>query len=949
MNDLVLMDNIPSVLQDMAKRYWGKYCQACVNAGISIESITSQCQIDLMKVFAVSDFVTELFCKYPQLPLTAYHEGLPEFSLANVKEILKASLRGVDDLDAFKRILRQLRAQQTSLIIWRFLLQKVSVETHLHELSLLADMMVKKACHFILKKMMIEIGRPETIEGQPIPFVVIALGKLGGQELNFSSDIDLIFAYTDTGIVVDSKSPIQVEQYFTRVAQLLISILSDRTEDGFVYRVDMRLRPYGESGALVLTFDQLEQYYQYQGRDWERYALIKARLITGDNVARKRLKSIIQPFVYRRYLDYSAFESLREMKSKVELDVRKNNRHNDIKLGKGGIRQIEFIAQAFQLIRGGKNIALQKRNLLRVLKELKYYQIISDVKYVALKSAYCFLRSLEHFLQMLRDEQTHQLPDDENDKAKIAFLMNRSDWEDLSNTLKQHLKEVAFYFETLSAVPAIQNDVPKDKFHLGQNIWMNPSVSLGTIQCSGTFIEQLNQFKESALVRGLKAKARSRLDQVMPVILDSIIQSESADILLTRTLKFLRAIARRSAYLAFLIEKEGALTYLLKVFEKSEWINSQLCQYPVLLDEILTPISIVQIHSKVFWQQDLTQKMKGVKQDDLEQQMEKLRQFKLGGFLSIALHEQLTKHEIDVSLALNHLVEVILEKIYSLCLQFILQNYHMKSPINEMLTGFPFALIAYGKLGAKELSYLSDLDLVFLYDDSSILLEKDIQGVEVFVRLAQRMIHMLSTQTLSGKLFDIDVRLRPGGSAGMLVGSLSSFEQYLAHQAWVWEHQALVNARFILGAPHLKEKFENIRKMTLSFVRNQDTLKKSIGEMRQKMLVNNDKASWNIKTVPGGMVDIEFIAQYAVLYYAQQYPCLTERYGTLYVLATLKEVPFLTMQEVDTLVSAYMYYQHLQNHRLLQPDQKPNEADISACQQQVIMLWEKVFSTAELQ
>ncbi|MCS5707511.1 bifunctional [glutamate--ammonia ligase]-adenylyl-L-tyrosine phosphorylase/[glutamate--ammonia-ligase] adenylyltransferase [Candidatus Berkiella cookevillensis] len=947
MNDLASTNQAPSVLQDAAKRHWEKYSQACLNANIPIELITSAFKEDIAKIFATSDFVSDVFCKYPQLPLTAYHKGLPEFSLANVKEILKASLSGIDELDAFKRILRQLRAQQTSLIIWRFLLHKVSLETHLRELSLLADMLVKKTCHFILKKIMIDIGRPETVDGQEISFVVIALGKLGGQELNFSSDIDLIFAYTDKGVVADSKSPINVEQYFTRVAQLVISILSDRTEDGFVYRVDMRLRPYGESGALVLTFDQLEQYYQYQGRDWERYALIKARLITGDNLARKRLKSIIQPFVYRRYLDYSAFESLREMKSKVELDVRKNNRQNDIKLGKGGIRQIEFIAQAFQLIRGGKNIALQKRNLLRVLKELKYYQIISETKYTALKSAYCFLRALEHFLQMLRDEQTHQLPADEIDKSKVALLMGLNHWEELSQLLIQHLKEVTFYFETLSAVPAIQSNIASEQFNFGKNIWMNPSISLSAVQCSDTFIEQIHQFKESALVRGLKAKARSRLDQVMPVVLDIIVQSEAPDMLLARTLKFLRAIARRSAYLAFLIEKEGALSYLLKVFDKSEWINSQLCQYPVLLDEILTPVSIAQIHSKLFWQQDLTQKMKGVKQDDLEQQMEKLRQFKLGGFLSIALHERLTKKEVDVSLALNHLVEVILEKTYFLCLQFILQNYNIKNSISEMLDEFPFALIAYGKLGAKELSYLSDLDLVFLYDDSSLLLEKEIQGVEVFVRLAQRMIHMLSTQTLSGKLFDVDVRLRPGGSAGMLVGSLSGFQQYLTNQAWVWEHQALVNARFILGAPELKEKFEAIRKNTLVFLRNQDTLRKSIGEMRQKMLDNQYKASWNIKTVPGGMIDIEFIVQYAVLYYAHQYPYLAEQYGTLNVLMVLRRTPLLSEKEVEILICAYAYYQYLQNDRLLQPDEKPNQEEISAYQQQVMALWHKIFLSSE--
>lgn len=937
--------DIPQILIPSLLRNEHQYIAACQDAKIDLTDLNPAFISAMRPILASSDFVTSTFCRSPALPIQSYQAEFKPHTFLSLKQILDDALKEINTVEAFKQALRVVRAQQTSLIIWRYLLKKTDAKTHLYELSLLADMIIKKTVKFVLNKLTTEVGAPITAQEKPIDFVVIALGKLGGRELNFSSDIDLIFAYTENGIVANAQFSINVSQYFIRVAQLIISILSDITVDGFVYRVDMRLRPYGESGALVLNFNQLEQYYQYQGRDWERYALIKARVVVGNIDVRNRLKEIIRPFVYRRYLDYSAFEALREMKIKVALDVKKNNRKEDIKLGHGGIRQIEFIVQAFQLIRGGKNLTLQKQNLLATLYELYVGLVISDKKYKVLKESYVFLRTLENFLQMLRDEQTHQLPILEEEQEKIAFLMGESSWGVLKAKWQMYVSQVAYYFETLLAVPQIVGNEHQKKYQTSVVLWTHHSLieQDNFLQLSPDFLLQIQQFKKSALIRGLKAKARNRLDRVMPVILDLIIHSECPDILLMRTLKFLRAIVRRSAYLLFLIEKKDALIYLLEIFKKNSWINEKLCLYPVLLDEIFTPVTLEQLHQRSFWEQELSQKIKGVGSDDLEIQMETLRQFKLAGLLNIALHGVIDKKEVNISLVLNHLVESILSRVYQFCLKFIKNHYHIEIPFSKLRQNFPFALIAYGKLGAMELTYASDLDVVFLYDERSSLLAKEIPGSEVFIRLAQRIIHMISTPTLSGKLFEIDVRLRPGGSAGMLVSSLSGFEKYLDNEAWAWEHQALVNARFILGNRTLKRKFELIRRKILSYPRDKNMLKTAVNEMRQKMLSHQDKDSNNVKFIPGGMVDIEFIVQYAMLYYGHQHDFLLECYGITQNLSALKKINFLSVAEIESLLLAYQFYQQVQNNKILQQSDTLLLDKCAYYQNQVTSIWNALF------
>lgn len=943
---------MPVALKELQARHYERYCEACSRIGLEPARFTESFVQDVQAVFALSDFVAETFIKAPLLPVSACAAGYPALTQSACLALIREKISLDMSLDNLKKQLRLLRTQQTSLIIWRFFLGHTDLHTHLQELTLLADNLVTAATNYLQHQLIAELGTPVTKEGHPINFLIIALGKLGGKELNFSSDIDLIFAYSDKGAIQGEggNSPISLEAYFTKLARQVIAVLSENTADQFVYRVDMRLRPYGDSGALVYTLDQLEQYYQYQGRDWERYALIKARLIYGAPASRARLQSIIQPFVYRRYLDYGAFDALREMKEKVALDVRRNNREQDIKLGSGGIRQIEFIAQAFQLIQGGKSIPLQHSNLLRVLVELQARQIIDSEKASTLIAAYHYYRKLEHYLQMIHDDQTHQLPNHPIDQARVAMAMGVASYEDCLEDLNKHQRLVSYYFDMLAAVPSITQPAWVKNNPIVHRLWTANTISdLSDIPLPEEFFEKLYCFKTSALIRNLKEKAKKRLDNVMPVILGIIINSASPIILLERTLKFLRAIVRRSAYLVFLIEKEGALEYLLRVFEKSDWITEQLCQHPVLLDEIFTPRTIAQIHSKKSWMDQLSLKLQGVKEDDLELQMEKLREFKLAGFINIALHEILNSKKIDVSKALNHLVETILQQTYVFGLQFLVKQYRLKQPLEELVSHFPFAIIAYGKLGAKELTYVSDLDLVFLYDNAYAINEEATWDKEIFIRLAQRIIHMLSTPTLSGSLFDIDIRLRPGGSAGMLATSLEGFKKYLNNQAWIWEHQALVNARFIVGADSLQEKFQQLRQDMLSYPRNERKLKKIIFEMRDKLMQHksNDEP-WHIKAVPGGLIDIEFIAQLGVLYFAYQQPHLTQAYGTMAILDALREEPYLSQEQIDTLRAAYQYYQFLQNNRLLQLQDKFSTQTLHHYQDKVRTIWDNLFNQLPL-
>jgi len=927
---------LPDTLHEIAKIQWQDFLAACEKNSVSEAAQDQHFQNDILRGIAISDFAVQVFCHNPKWIIQCYEQSYPALRPAGLLQELKLILHKDVILTVAMQQLRLFRNNMMCLIMMRFILKKSDLNTHFYELSLVADLIIDMSMQYIKENMRREIGVPITENGKPIAFNIIALGKLGGQELNFSSDIDLIFSYSAKGEIKPVGRPIGIEQYFTRMGQQFIQLLSERTEDGFVYRVDMRLRPYGDSGALVMHYDQLEQYYQYQGRDWERYAFVKARLVYGDFESQKQLNNIIQPFVYRKYLDYSAFDALREMKAKIQLDVIKHNRQDDIKLGNGGIRQIEFFVQALQLIRGGKNPSLQKRHLLSAMEALYKAKAISENVYKTLKTAYQFFREFEHYIQFIKDQQTHSIPLDSQDQSRLAFAMQYDNWPLLLADLNKHRVAVYKHFNSLSDVSSYQKSKHTEQITYAKALWVNTeSMAYQPDAVTKDFIEQLRQFKCSFAVRNLKEKARKRLNQIMPVVLDKIIYVDSPLILLARLLKFFTAILRRSAYLTFLIEKDDALNYLLKVLEQSEWISDKLSQYPVLLDDILIPLSVKDIHTKYFWQDLLTQELKDL-DSDLELQMEKLRQFKLSAYLNISLLEIFEQEDINVSLALGYVVETILEKVYDICLKFVIQSFQMSYNQHHVMTQFPFAIIAYGKLGSGELSYQSDLDLVFLYREDNI-------DVEVFVRFAQRIIHVLSTPMFSGTLFDVDVRLRPGGSAGMLVSSVAGYQKYLTTLAWTWEHQALVNARFILGNKQIATEFSDIRTRVLCQYREAQALKKTICDMRNKMLANLSNKQDNLKITLGGMVDIEFIVQYGILLLAHKNKMITQKYGTVNLLKILAQKNFLSTEQIFTLSKSYQYYKKQQRLLLLKTGETGNTAELEQYKQGVTKIWEELF------
>jgi len=927
---------LPAPLLDTVKIHWANFLAACEKYNVSEAAKEPNFKNNILRTIAISDFAAKVFCQNPKWIIQCHEQSYPALSPASLLKELKIIL---NETVTFQKAMQQLRLFRHNMmchIMMRFILKKSDLHTHFYELSLVADLIINASMQYINQKMLTEVGEPITTKNAGIAFNVIALGKLGGQELNFSSDIDLIFSYSSKGKIKPVSRPISIEQYFTRMGQQLIQLLSEMTEDGIVYRVDMRLRPYGESGALVMHYDQLEQYYQYQGRDWERYAFVKARLVYGDINSQKKLNNIIQPFVYRKYLDYSAFDALREMKAKIQLDVIKYSRQNDIKLGNGGIRQIEFFVQALQLIRGGKNPSLQKRHLLRAIETLYKTKAISYSVYETLKLAYQFFREFEHYVQFIRDQQTHLLPFSPQDQARLAFAMQYDSWPLLLNELNRHRTAVYKHFNSLSEEPPYQKSKNTEQITYAKALWVNTeSMKNQPDAVTKDFIESLRQFKYSFVVRNLKEKSRKRLNQIMPVVLDKIIYAKNPLILLIRLLKFFTAILRRSAYLTFLIEKEDALNYLLKVLEQSEWISDQLSKYPVLLDDILIPLSVGDIQTRQFWQDALSQELNDI-DNDLELQMEKLRQFKLSAYLNIMLLEIFESGDVHVSLALGHVVETILEKVYDICLKFVMESFQIPYDQEQAMTQFPFGIIAYGKLGSGELSYQSDLDLVFLYRKEKI-------DIEIFVRFAQRIIHMLSTPTFSGTLFEVDVRLRPGGSAGMLVSSVSGYQKYLTTLAWTWEHQALVNARFILGDSSIAAEFSNIRTCVLCQKRDAQILKKTICEMRDKMLSNLSSKQDNLKITLGGMVDIEFIAQYGVLLLAHNNTTITKKYGTINVLQILEQKKFLSTTQLSILSKSYQYYKKQQRLLLLKTGEDGDTIERERYKREVTNIWESLF------
>lgn len=904
---------IPECLRAQTRDWVEEYLQ---QAG---EPLADPVRQALPRVFAMSEFVARTCMQEPALLPALDAQGLLRAPPpAGIRQRLEAWLADVEDADALGQALRRFRRQEMIRIAWRDLAGWATLDETLHDLSDLAEACVDTALARLHDWQCQQWGTPRNAEGEPQQLVVLGMGKLGGRELNFSSDIDLIFAFPEQGSTDGSRAKSN-EEFFTALGRKLIATLDAPTADGFVFRVDMRLRPYGNSGPLVMSFNALETYYQSQGREWERYAMIKARVIAGDRVRGAQLLETLRPFVYRRYLDYGALESLRELKQMIAREVARRGMEDNIKLGRGGIREIEFVGQAFQLIRGGRDPKLRQRSILPVLRYLGEEALLPASAAAELIEAYGFLRRAENRLQAMADRQTHSLPSDPVERARLAFAMGCADWSTFCRQLDRWRRKVQAQFDQVFEAPQAQRQEASADDALG-DVWLtelDDTQAQSLLQAAG-FVEpaegwrRLQIFRGSAACRALSANGRRRLDRLMPLLLAAAARSAHPDAALVRLLGVVEAIARRTAYLALLVENPLALSQLVQLCAASPWIARYLAHHPLLLDELLDPRTLYLPLGKEALERELALRLEAVADDDLEQQMEVLRQFKQTNTLRVAAADITGAVPLMVvSDYLTYIAEATLEAVLRLAWNQVRARQRSQVPATEELG---IAVVAYGKLGGLELGYGSDLDLVFLHADTGDVAD----GQAFFGRVTQRLLHMLNTATLGGVLYEVDTRLRPSGKGGLLSTTLPAFAEYQRTSAWTWEHQALVRARVVAGDPELARGFERVREEVLRQRRDPEKLRAEVRDMRARQLAekgSRDPARFDLKNDRGGIADIEFLVQYGVLSQAADHPGLVRYPDNIRLLDALSDTGWISADEARLLADAYRAYR-ARLHRL---------------------------------
>ncbi len=913
----------------------------------------------LFTTWSASAFAANFCIRTPQI-LQSLAESGRLFRANSDKEvhtILQADLSAEEwDENQFDQCLRINRNREMLRIIWRDINRLADLKETTADISALAEVSIQQALAFHHRRLAKIYGKPmaqqdgDWIEQK---MIVLGMGKLGARELNLSSDIDLIFCFPYSGETQGAKpgekKSLDNSEFFTRLARKLIHSLDNVTVDGFVFRVDMRLRPYGQSGPLVLSFDAMEEYYQDQGRDWERYAMIKARALTGKPEQCQALMDLLRPFTYRRYIDYSAVESLRSMKQMIRQEVKRRKLDSDVKLGAGGIREIEFIVQCFQLIRGGREFELQERRVLKALTVLAVNRYLPEESAWQLREAYIFLRNTEHAIQAYNDQQTQRLPTAEVPRQALAFAMGFSSWENFSQALATHRDGVNLEFRRVIANPDSNDEeksVQQNKIDTQwSSFWLGyEHNSLGILLDAGheraeDIVNRMQQLREDSHVQRMQPIGRERLDQFMPLLLAAVVEAEQPSETLLRILQLVEAVLRRTAYLVLLIENPKALKQLVVLCSASPWISKQLSKYPLLLDELLDARTLYHVPEKEALRDDLHQLVLRIPGDDLESHMEALRYFKLSHRLHVAAAEVTERLPLmRVSDYLTMIAEVILERVLDLAWDHLVAKHGRPRLAHGEKRDKGFIVVGYGKLGGIELGHGSDLDLVFIHDAASGLAtdgDRPIDNGLFFTRLGQRMIHILTAQTASGMLYDVDMRLRPSGTSGLLVSSLNAFEQYQREQAWTWEHQALVRARVVAGDQDLALRFEALRKQLLCHSRDADKLRTEVAEMRQKMrdhlqpkgLETDKNPVFHLKHGNGAIVDIEFMVQYAVLVWSHQHPALAVYSDNIRILETLAQEGLFEGDEVDALTEAYKAYRS-QAHRL-SLQQQANEAPLA--------------------
>jgi glutamate-ammonia-ligase adenylyltransferase len=869
--------------------------------------------------------------------------------------------------DALKRALRQLRAEAFGAVAERDLRGLAAVAEVTGTMTELAEVAIQRSLALLSAELDALYGEPRGEDGERLALGVLGMGKLGGRELNVSSDIDLIFLYEDDGETAGgTRAALSTQEYFTRLGRRLIGVLSEVTADGYVFRVDMRLRPNGDSGPLVCSLGMLEEYFYVQGREWERYAWIKARLVSelDSDAARrlgKQLLAIAKPFVYRRYLDFGVIGAIRSLHQQIRQEAQRRasmrpDKADDIKLGRGGIREIEFSAQVFQLIRGGQDAGFRVRPTLAVLRRAQARGLIAADVRARLTDAYNFLRTIEHRLQYRNDAQTHAMPVEPDDRAALAASLGFADYAALMATLDAHRAFVEAQFDQIFA-DKVNGGGPRGTSDDGAaaGIWSDAlaedgaddalmkrleALGFGDPEAVG---ERLRAVWRSSRYTNLPEKSRQRFDTVAQRALEAApgIDAAHRDDTIVRLFDLLETVGRRGAYLALLTEYPAALSRVLSVLGATRWGGGYLIRHPQLLDELLDDEAIASPFDWGAFKDALRTKLAAA--DGPEQQMDLLRHAQHAEVFRILLLDLAGQLSVEhVSDRLSELADAVLDVTIEIVWSQLAKR-HRDVP--------RFAVIAYGKLGGKELGYASDLDVIFLYDDP------DERAADVYTTFTRRLITWLTTSTGAGTLFDLDLRLRPNGEAGLLVTDLDAFRRYqlregdAANTAWVWEHQALTRARYSAGDAEIGAAFEAIRTQVLTTPREADVLAKEIVDMRGKVSAGhpNHGELFDLKHDRGGMVDIEFIVQYWVLLHASHDPELIRNTGNIALLREVARFGLMGEAEAERVGGAYRTYRKMQHQLRLDGMEKARVDPATVAEERAVVgaLWERVFGAVD--
>ena len=899
----------------------------------------------LQKTLRASQYAEQVLSLHT--PLLEQDFAIDQFqkslTTSQIHSLVQDSLLDIQNENQWMSTLRILRARLMFRWIWQDANQLTDVVTLTRELSDFADASINAAKDFARIPLLAKHGEPMGYGGKVQDLIVVAMGKLGAQELNLSSDIDLIFAFDEQG-ETNGRKCVDVQPFCIAWGQKIIYLLEHITADGFVFRVDMRLRPWGDGSALAISHAALEKYLSQHGREWERYAWIKARIVSG-GVNGDDLLAMTRPFVFRKYVDYTAFEAMREMKAMIEREVARRNIEDDIKLGAGGIREVEFIVQVFQLIYGGSKLELQDRQCLVSLKHLGEVGLLDDEAVVDLEDAYLFLRRVEHAIQALNDQQTQSLPSEIDPRNRIVATLGFEDWDQFITHLNQKRQKVIYQFEHL--IKEKGTETLAESF--GQL-----EVRLESV-LDDHAKNLIKEFWFGHAIKKLPAKAIQRLKEFWPHLIEAILQSDKPQTALVRLMPLIESVMRRTVYLVMLIESKGALQRLVKMATVSPWICEELTHYPVLLDEFLS--MDFELPKRKDLEDSLRQQLLRIEIDQMEDQMRVLRLFKKSNVLTVAASDVLAESPLmKVSDALTDVAEVSVIATLNLAYQITAKKHGYPLDAEGQrcsMDHIAFAVIGYGKVGGIELGYGSDLDLVFIHyidEQSDTDGLKAISGFTFAMRVAQKFMSLMTTQTLDGRVYEIDTRLRPSGEAGLLVTSLKAFERYQLKNAWVWEHQAIVRARSIAGESSLREKFEELRRVILTLPRDEHKVREEVLNMRQKMKdhLGSSKEQkkdgiFHLKQDAGGIVDIEFMAQYVVLAWSGTNADLAHYSDNVRILEDAAKARCLSSDDASALIQAYLS-ERAESHRLALANQsmQVSAADWFDTREVVCKLWQRL-------